>query len=101
MIARLTRLARELGKTNVEVMANREADLSEWLDIQLEAASRGALSHEVLKDLRRVGIDMDEQTLSVEHHSKPEQAAVSADLTIRKSAGAEWLIHFASFLKQE
>jgi superfamily II DNA or RNA helicase len=61
MMARLTRLARELGKANVEVMAGREADLSEWLEAQLLAGARGELSHEALKDLRSVGIDIDER----------------------------------------
>jgi hypothetical protein len=58
MIARLTRLAREFGRANVEAMANRETDLSEWIEIQLATAARGELAADILRDLRRVGIDI-------------------------------------------
>jgi superfamily II DNA or RNA helicase len=86
MMARLTRLARELGKPNVEVMANREADLAEWLETQLEAASRGDLSHEVVKGLRKVGIEVSEQALDAENLLERERSAMSDNL---KSAGAD------------
>jgi len=64
MMARLTRLARELGKPNVEVMASREPDLREWLESQMVAAARGELSREFLTSLRRVGIEIDEEPAS-------------------------------------
>ena len=76
MMARLTRLARELGKANVEVMANREADLSEWLEHQLAAAARGDLSQDALRDLRQVGIDIGELQVGDERAPPQRQPAI-------------------------
>jgi hypothetical protein len=58
MMARLTRLAREVGKANVEVMSYRDYQLREWLDTQFEAARQGNLSREAMRELRHVGIDV-------------------------------------------
>src|ERR1019366_7023076 len=60
MMARLAKLARQVGKANVEVMTQREPDLHEWLQEKLVRAARGDLTGEELADLRRFGVDVGE-----------------------------------------
>jgi superfamily II DNA or RNA helicase len=75
MMARLTRLAREYGKANVQVMAYRETNLGEWLDFQLAAAARGDLSYDALRDLRHVGIDIGDSSANDDHRTDHEPVA--------------------------
>ena len=60
MMARLAKLARQVGKANVEVMTQREPDLHGWLQEKLARAARGDLTGEELADLRRFGVDVGE-----------------------------------------
>jgi hypothetical protein len=60
MIKRLSQIASDLGRANVEVMARRDEVLSSWLNSQVERAQNAELPHDAIMDLRRVGIDLDD-----------------------------------------
>lgn len=60
MIKRLSEIANDLGRANVEVMARRDAVLSSWLTSQVERAQNAELPNEAIVDLRQVGIDLDD-----------------------------------------
>lgn len=60
MIKRLSQIAHDLGRANVEVMARRDEVLGSWLNSQVERAQNAELPHAAIMDLRRVGIDLDD-----------------------------------------
>lgn len=60
MMARLRRLATQYGKPNVEAMVLRDAELTQWVQTQVQAAARDDLTEAAATALRRVGIDVQE-----------------------------------------
>lgn len=56
MFARLARIAKKFGRVNVMSIAKREADLAQWLSLQIQALHDGTASPDLSTKLEKFGV---------------------------------------------